>query len=45
MIEYSAMKPATCVRIGAFVSGLNRARSIAMPAAKEKASVRTKATQ
>src|ERR1700750_1525830 len=45
MIENSAMKPATLVRIGAFASGLNRARSITMPPAKEKASVRTKAPQ
>src|SRR6185437_1361063 len=40
MIENSAMKPATLVRIGALASGLNRIRSMAMPAAKEKAIVR-----
>src|SRR3984893_849683 len=45
MIENSAMKPATLVRIGAFASGLNKIRSMAMPAAKEKAIVSTKASQ
>src|SRR6185312_7261883 len=40
MIANSAMKPATLVRTGAFASGLNRMRSMAMPAAKEKAIVR-----
>ncbi|MEY9307891.1 hypothetical protein ABH977_003103 [Bradyrhizobium ottawaense] len=45
MIANSAMNPATLVSTGAFVSGLNRIRSIAMPATKEKASVITKAAQ
>ena len=45
MMEYSAMKPATLVRIGAFANGLNSSRSIAMPAAKENASVSTNAPQ
>src|SRR5258708_39214206 len=45
MIANSAMKPGTLVRIGAFASGLNNSRSMAMPAAKEKASVSTKAPQ
>src|SRR5215468_1097809 len=45
MIENSAMKPATWVRIGAFASGLNKARSMAMPARKEKAMVRMNAHQ
>src|ERR1700759_1335532 len=45
MIENSAMKPATLVSTGAFSSGLNKVDWIAMPAAKEKASVRTKAIQ
>src|SRR5216684_6232432 len=45
MIEYSAMKPATLVRIGAFANGLNSNRSMAMPPAKEKASVTRKANQ
>ena len=45
MIAYSAMKPATLVRIGAFASGLNSSRSIRMPPAKENASVSRKAHQ
>src|SRR5436853_6112084 len=45
MIEYSAMKPATLVRIGAFASGLNNSRSIRMPPAKENASVSRNAHQ
>ena len=45
MIENSAMKPATLVRIGALASGLNSSRSMAMPPAKEKARVRMKAPQ
>src|SRR5947208_17040926 len=39
MIPYSAMKPATLVRIGALASGLNSSRSIRMPPANENASV------
>src|SRR5579859_1126316 len=45
MIENSAMKPATLVRMGAFASGLNSTRSSAMPPTKEKAIVITKAHQ
>src|ERR1700752_1777031 len=45
MIENSAMKPATLVSTGAFASGLNRTRSMAMPATKEKISARKNATQ
>src|SRR6266702_7100750 len=45
MIENSAMKPATLVRIGAFASGLNNSRSMAMPPQKEKAKVSRKANQ
>ena len=45
MIANSAMKPATLVRIGAFASGLNNSRSIAMPPMKERTSVSRKAPQ
>ena len=45
MIAYSAMKPATLVRIGALASGLNNSRSMAMPPANDSASVSTKAPQ
>ena len=44
-IEYSAMKPATLVRIGALASGLNSSRSMTMPPAKENATVITNAPQ
>ena len=40
-----AMNPATLVRTGALASGLNKARSMAMPPANEKASVIRKAHQ
>src|SRR3954471_10519228 len=45
MMEYRAMKPATLVRIGAFASGLNSTRSIAMPPANENIRVSTNAPQ
>ena len=45
MMANSAMKPATLVSTGALASGLNRIRSIAMPATKENASVIRKAAQ
>src|SRR5215475_3316432 len=45
MIENRAIKPATWVRIGALASGLNKARSIATPPAKETAMVIRKAHQ
>ena len=45
MIANSAMKPATWVSTGALPSGLNSARSITMPPAKDSASVSTKAPQ
>ena len=44
-IANSAMKPATLVRTGALASGLNNSRSMAMPPAKEIASVSRKAHQ
>src|SRR3954451_6840734 len=44
-IANSAMKPATLVKPGALASGLNRMRSMAMPATKDNASVITKAAQ
>src|SRR6266571_4827827 len=45
MIAYSAMKPATLVRIGALASGLNRMRSMAMPPMKENTSAMMNAPQ
>ncbi len=41
----SAMKPATLVRTGAFASGLNSSRSMAMPPMNERIRVITKAAQ
>src|ERR1700709_821719 len=45
MMAYSAMKPATLVRIGALASGLNSSRSVRIPAAKGSRNASRKAPQ